>query len=44
VHGFFGEMAGADYTPNGSSIWVANADDAFGGFMEFERRGDSNSV
>jgi WD40 repeat protein len=38
VHDFFGEIAGADYTPDGSSIWVANADDTFGGFMEFERR------
>lgn len=38
VHDFFGEIVGADYTPDGSSIWVANADDTFGGFMEFERR------
>jgi len=38
VHDFFGEIAGADYTPDGSAIWVANADDCFGGFMEFERK------
>ncbi|KAL1965775.1 hypothetical protein VTN77DRAFT_5096 [Rasamsonia byssochlamydoides] len=38
VHDFFGEIGGADYTPDGSSIWVANTDEVFGGFMEFERR------
>ncbi|KAH8692127.1 hypothetical protein BGW36DRAFT_400216 [Talaromyces proteolyticus] len=37
VHDFFGEIGGADYTPDGTSIWVANTDDLFGGFMEFER-------
>lgn len=37
VHDFFGEIGGADYTPDGSSIWVANTDDIFGGLMEFER-------
>lgn len=38
VHDFFGEIAGADYTPDGGSIWVANSDETFGGLMEFERR------
>lgn len=38
VHDFFGEIAGAGYTPDGGGIWVANADETFGGFMEFERR------
>jgi hypothetical protein len=38
VHDFFGEIGGADYSPDGSVIWVANADQHFGGFMEFERR------
>ncbi|KAL4803030.1 WD40-repeat-containing domain protein [Aspergillus unguis] len=37
VHDFFGEIGGADYAPDGSSIWVANTDEHFGGFMEFER-------
>ena len=35
VHDFFGEVAGADYTPEGAAIWVANADAHFGGFMEY---------
>lgn len=38
VHDFFGEIGGADYSPDGSVIWVANTDQHFGGFMEFERR------
>ncbi|KAA8648450.1 hypothetical protein EYZ11_008101 [Aspergillus tanneri] len=38
VHDFFGEIGGADYSADGSTIWVANADEHFGGFMQFERR------
>ncbi|KAL2000714.1 hypothetical protein VTN02DRAFT_2709 [Thermoascus thermophilus] len=38
VHDFFGEIGGADYAPDGGSIWVANADNCFGGFMEYERK------
>ncbi|OJJ84654.1 WD40 repeat domain-containing protein [Aspergillus glaucus CBS 516.65] len=38
VHDFFGEIAGADFSPDGGEIWVANSDDVYGGFMEFERR------
>ncbi|QVM10117.1 hypothetical protein D8B26_004780 [Coccidioides posadasii str. Silveira] len=38
VHDFFGEIGGADYSPDGSRIWVANMDTKFGGFMEFDRR------
>ncbi|PWY89210.1 YVTN repeat-like/Quino protein amine dehydrogenase [Aspergillus heteromorphus CBS 117.55] len=38
VHDFFGEIGGADYAPDGSSIWVANTDEHFGGFLEYERR------
>ncbi|KAJ6103467.1 hypothetical protein N7486_005894 [Penicillium sp. IBT 16267x] len=38
VHDFFGEIGGADYSPNGSTIWVANTDPHFGGFMQYERR------
>ncbi|KAE8144167.1 WD40-repeat-containing domain protein [Aspergillus avenaceus] len=38
VHDFFGEVGGADYSPDGSTIWVANTDEHFGGFMEYERR------
>lgn len=37
VHDFFGEIGGADYTPDGGAIWVANTDQHFGGFMEYER-------
>ncbi|KAL2818095.1 hypothetical protein BJX63DRAFT_419372 [Aspergillus granulosus] len=35
---FFGEIGGADYSPDGSTIWVANTDEHFGGFMEYDRR------
>ncbi|KAL3458460.1 hypothetical protein BJX64DRAFT_279873 [Aspergillus heterothallicus] len=35
---FFGEVGGADYSPDGSTIWVANTDEHFGGFMEYDRR------
>ncbi|CEL08423.1 hypothetical protein ASPCAL11573 [Aspergillus calidoustus] len=35
---FFGEVGGADYSPDGSTIWVANTDEDFGGFMEYDRR------
>ncbi|KAI1964801.1 hypothetical protein LOZ58_001491 [Ophidiomyces ophidiicola] len=38
VHDFFGEIGGADFSPDGSRIWVANMDAKFGGFMEFDRR------
>lgn len=38
VHDFFGEIAGADFSPDGAGLWVANADEIYGGFMEFERR------
>jgi len=37
VHDFFGEIGGADYAPDGGSIWVANTDPHFGGFMQYER-------
>lgn len=37
VHDFFGEIGGADYTLDGESVWVANADELFGGFMRFDR-------
>ncbi|KAK2737638.1 hypothetical protein FQN55_000994 [Onygenales sp. PD_40] len=37
VHDFFGEIGGADYTPDGGRIWVANMDNKFGGMMEFDR-------
>ncbi|EGC44762.1 WD40 repeat-containing protein [Histoplasma capsulatum var. duboisii H88] len=37
VHDFFGEIGGADYTPDGGRIWVANMDHLFGGLMEFDR-------
>ncbi|EEA23400.1 hypothetical protein TMatcc_002264 [Talaromyces marneffei ATCC 18224] len=37
VHEFFGEIGGADYTLDGGSIWVANTDELFGGFMRFDR-------
>ncbi|EED13369.1 WD repeat protein [Talaromyces stipitatus ATCC 10500] len=37
VHDFFGEIGGADYTSDGESVWVANTDESFGGFMRFDR-------
>ncbi|KAK2745890.1 hypothetical protein FQN57_003503 [Myotisia sp. PD_48] len=37
VHDFFGEIGGADYSPDGGRIWVANMDAKFGGLMEFDR-------
>ncbi|PGH12234.1 hypothetical protein AJ79_04414 [Helicocarpus griseus UAMH5409] len=37
VHDFFGEIGGADYSPDGGRIWVANMDNQFGGLMEFDR-------
>lgn len=37
VHDFFGEIGGADYSPDGGSIWVANTDHHFGGFMRYDR-------
>ena len=36
---FFGEVAGITITPDGRSLYVANADVGFGGMMEFERTG-----
>ncbi|CAG8195509.1 unnamed protein product [Penicillium salamii] len=38
VHDFFGEIGGADYSPCGGDIWVANTDRHFGGFMQYQRR------
>lgn len=38
VHDFFGEIGGADYSPDGGSIWVANTDHHFGGFMRYDRQ------
>ncbi|KAL4786612.1 YVTN repeat-like/Quino protein amine dehydrogenase [Aspergillus varians] len=37
VHDFFGEIGGADYSPDGGTIWAANTDEHFGGFMEYDR-------
>ncbi|KAF3480845.1 WD repeat protein [Arthroderma uncinatum] len=37
VHDFFGEIGGADFTPDGGRIWVANMDSRFGGLMEYDR-------
>lgn len=46
VHDFFGEIGGADYSPEGGAIWVANTDAHFGGFMEFEqcRKGNMDNA
>jgi hypothetical protein len=38
VHDFFGEIGGADYSPDGGTIWAANTDEHFGGFMEYDRQ------
>lgn len=37
VHEFFGEIGGADFSPDGGHIWVANTDPHFGGFMHYQR-------
>ncbi|EFR05319.1 hypothetical protein MGYG_08330 [Nannizzia gypsea CBS 118893] len=37
VHEFFGEIGGADFTPDGGRIWLSNMDSRFGGLMEFDR-------
>ena len=37
---FYGEVAGVDFVPDGSSFWVANSDEKFGGMMNYERRGN----
>ncbi|KAL4925505.1 WD40 repeat domain-containing protein [Aspergillus undulatus] len=37
VHDFFGEVGGADFSPDGGTIWLANTDEHFGGFMEYDR-------
>lgn len=37
VHDFFGEIGGADFTPDGGRIWVSNMDSRFGGLMEYDR-------
>ncbi|KAL1960994.1 hypothetical protein VTO42DRAFT_4882 [Malbranchea cinnamomea] len=34
---FFGEIGGADFSPDGGRIWVANMDPQFGGLMEYDR-------
>lgn len=38
VHDFFGEIGGADFSPDGGTVWVANTDPHFGGFMQYQRR------
>jgi len=38
VHDFFGEIGGADFSPDGGNVWVANTDPHFGGFMQYQRR------
>ncbi|KAI5303405.1 hypothetical protein KEM56_007574, partial [Ascosphaera pollenicola] len=34
---FFGEIGGADFSPDGGRLWVSNLDPTFGGLMEFDR-------
>ncbi|KAL9102917.1 MAG: hypothetical protein Q9163_001977 [Psora crenata] len=41
---FFGEIAGITITPDGRSLYVANADPGFGGLMEFERTGMQSMI
>src|SRR2546430_10770872 len=43
THEFYGEIVGLDFHSAGTGFWVANADEKFGGMMEYERRGDSQS-
>lgn len=37
VHTFFGEIGGADFSPDGGDIWVANTDPHFCGLMHYQR-------
>lgn len=39
THEFYGEIVGLDFHGDGTGFWVANADEKFGGMMEYERRG-----
>lgn len=38
---FFGEISGISMPPDGSKLYIANADANYGGLMEFERSQDS---
>ncbi len=38
---FFGEISGVSMPPDGSKLYIANADSKYGGLMEFERSSDS---
>ena len=40
---FFGEISGISLPPDGSKLYIANADAKYGGLMEFERSWDSNT-
>ena len=39
---FLGEISGISMPPDGSKLYIANADTKFGGLMEFERSWDSS--
>ncbi|KAI5294588.1 hypothetical protein KEM52_003668 [Ascosphaera acerosa] len=34
---FFGEIGGADYTPDGRRLWILNVDPTVGGLMEYDQ-------
>ena len=38
---FFGEISGISMPPDGSKLYIANADSVYGGLLEFERSWDS---
>ena len=40
---FFGEISGISLPPDGSRLYIANADAKYGGLMELERSWDSNA-
>ena len=40
---FFGEISGISMPPDGSKLYIANADAKYGGLMEFERSRDSST-
>ena len=40
---FFGEISGISMPPDGSKLYIANADAKYGGLMEFERSWDSRN-
>ncbi|OZJ04177.1 hypothetical protein BZG36_02178 [Bifiguratus adelaidae] len=41
---FFGELAGVSFSPEGDGLFLANADDAFGSIIEYQRVANENDL